>query len=253
MLRPDRCFPSDPFALLSEAVARRYRPAGRFARGFVRGKLRHDPVYRYLFETGLPPGEEAVLDLGCGRGIALAVLATASAFGRCPEGPVTPLRWVGIERRPGHAAAARMALGDEAEILTGDVLAAPFPRARLILLIDVLLYLTAAEQDRLLERAAATLTAGGRLIIREADAAAGWRYRATVAAERSSAWRRGEWRQGYHYRRQDDWLRGFGELGLNVAARPMSAGTPFANVLYVVERAPLCPPEASPRLTNPAG
>ena len=240
MLRPDRCFPSDPFALVSEAVAWRYHPAGRFAQGFVRGKLRHDPVYRCLFEAGWPPGEGAVLDLGCGRGIALAVLSTAWAFGRYAEGSVTPPRWVGIERRPGHAAAARAALGEAAEILTGDVLATPLPRARLILLIDVLLYLTAAEQDRMLERAAAALTAGGRLIVREADAAAGWRYRATVAAERSSAWRRGEWHQSYHYRRQDDWLRRLRELGLNVTARPMSAGTPFANVLYVADSAS-CP------------
>jgi SAM-dependent methyltransferase len=236
MLHPDRRLTPDPFALLSEAVAWRYRPAGRFAQGFVRGKLRHDPVYRYLFEAGLPRGDGAMLDLGCGRGIALAVLAAAAALGMSAEAPTTAPRRVGIERREAHAASARVALGDEAEILTGDVLAAPFPCARLILLVDVLLYLTAAQQDRLLERAAAALVTGGRLIIREADAAAGWRYRATVAAERSSAWRRGEWCQRYHYRSRDDWLRCLGELGLNVTVRPMSAGTPFANILYLADR-----------------
>jgi SAM-dependent methyltransferase len=240
MLRPDRRFPPDPFALLSQVVAWRYRPAGRFAQGFVRGKLRHDPVYRYLFEAGLPQGDGAVLDLGCGRGIALAVLATASVLGLSGEVRAAASRRVGIERRETHAEAARAALDADAEILTGDVLTVAFPRARLILLIDVLLYLTAAEQDCLLERSAAALTPGGRLIVREADAAAGWRYRATMAAERSSAWRRGEWHQSYHYRRQEEWLRRLGELGLRVTSRPMSAGTPFANVLYLADSNP-CP------------
>jgi len=234
MLHRSRRFPV-PFDLLSEAVAWRYRPAGRFAQGFVRGKLRYDPVYRHLFEADLPRAEGVVLDLGCGRGIALTLLATGRSLGLGCGGSGPALRWVGIERRAAHAAAAGVALGDEAEILTQDVLTAAFPRARLVLLIDVLLYLGRAEQDRVLERAAAALTDGGRLIIREADAAAGWRYRATVSAERLSAWRRGEWRQAYHYRSQADWLQRLAELGLRVTTHPMSDGTPFANILFIAE------------------
>lgn len=228
--------PPEPYALLSEAVAWRYRPAGRLAQGFARGKLRCDPVYRCLFEAGLPQADGAVLDLGCGRGLALTLLATAWNFGWLPGAVRSPPHWVGIERRPSHAAAARAALGGEASILTQDLLHLALPRGRLILLIDVLLYLSANEQDRLLEKAVAALSDGGRLVVREADAAAGWRYRATLAAERSSAWRRGEWRQVYHYRSRADWLARFRDLGLTVEARPMSAGTPFANVLYVARR-----------------
>jgi SAM-dependent methyltransferase len=228
----------DRFAWAAEAVGWRYRTAGRFAQGFVRGKLRHDPVYRELLNIGVPPEEGAVLDLGCGRGIAVTLLATAFPFdvSSCAT-DLTPPRWVGMERRPFHAAVARAALGEEAEISTQDVLAATLPRSRLILLIDVLHYLGRDEQDRLLERAAAALTDGGLLVMRETDADGGWRYWMTAAAERLSAWLRGEWHQAYHYRGQSDWSTRLRGLGLGVETRPMSAGTPFANVLFVARRA----------------
>ncbi|RYU59643.1 methyltransferase domain-containing protein [Methylolobus aquaticus] len=230
-----RAPPAESFRVAADAVVARYRPVGRFAQGFVRGKLRHDPVYRYLFEAGLPPADGAVVDLGCGRGIVLAVLASASALALSGEAQATGPHRVGIERREAHAAAARAVMDGEAEIVTGDVLATDFPSARLILLIDVLLYLNAAQQDQLLERAAARLNPGGLLVIREADAAAGWRFATTVAAERISAWRRCEWRQRYHYRSRTEWVNRLGELGLAVRTIPMSEGTPFANLLYCGE------------------
>lgn len=107
-----------------------------------------------------------------------------------------------------------------AEIVTGDVLATDFPSARLILLIDVLLYLNAAQQDQLLERAAARLSPGGRLVMREADAAAGWRFATTVAAERASAWRRCEWRQRYQYRSRTEWVNRLGNSASRCGLSP---------------------------------
>jgi SAM-dependent methyltransferase len=238
MARCDSSRSLDPFASVAEAVDGRYRAAGRFHQGFVRGKLRHDPVYRELLHIGVPPGDGAVVDLGCGRGIALALLATAFACGvsSCAAGP-TPPRRLGIERRPSHAAAARAAMGDEAEISTQNVLAATLPRSRLVLLIDVLHYLGRDEQDRLLERSAAALADGGFLVMRETDADGGWRYWTTAAADRLLALPRGEWQETYHYRGQADWSIRLRELGLSVETRPMSAGTPFANVLFVARRA----------------
>jgi hypothetical protein len=65
------------FAQLTAATALRYRPAGRFAMNFVRGKLRYDPVYFALLTQGLLPAQGSLLDLGCGRGILMSLLSTA--------------------------------------------------------------------------------------------------------------------------------------------------------------------------------
>jgi SAM-dependent methyltransferase len=222
------------FADLIEPAARRYRPAGRFAEGFVRGKLRHDPVYaellarpHWLPEAGL------LLDLGCGRGILGSLLATAREMGRLarPE-----LRYAGVELRRADAAAARLALGADADIVTGDLCALPFPECQAVVLLDVLLYLGAAEQEAVLERAAAALGPSGVLLMREADAGAGRRFLATRAAERLCALARGQGRQRYHYRSAAEWRARLEALGFAVETAPMSEGTPFANVLFLARR-----------------
>ena len=43
----------------------RYRPAGRIAYHFARGKLRGDPVYRAVWEGGLLPAEGTLLTHVC--------------------------------------------------------------------------------------------------------------------------------------------------------------------------------------------
>ncbi len=130
------------------------------------------------------PGEGRLLDLGCGRGILLSLLVTARERydrGLYPEGwaPPPALRLHGIEGGEKPASAARQALEEEAEIVTADLRDADFPAADAVLLLDVLHYLPAAGQEELLARAAAALEPGGLLLIRDADAAAGWRFTAT--------------------------------------------------------------------------
>ena len=49
-------------------VARRYRCCGRGAYGYVKGKLKHDPVHRYVLGLAEQEPFGNVLDLGSGRG-----------------------------------------------------------------------------------------------------------------------------------------------------------------------------------------
>lgn len=229
-------------AALLEEAARRYQEAGIFHWELVRGKLRHDPLYFNLLRRGFLPPEGLLLDLGCGRGILFSLLLAARdlrARGIYPADwapPAPGLTFHGIEGRPKTAEAARQALAGEAEIETGDLRTAEFPTASAILLLDVLHYLPAADQEALLAKVAAALAPGGILLIRDADAAGGWRFTATRAQERFSALARRHWRQRFHYRSAAEWRDLLTKLNLKVDVEPMGMGTPYANVLLAARR-----------------
>jgi len=214
---------TEAFLRLTDLAARRYAPAGHFARGMARGKLRNDPVYRALLERGVAEAA-SVTDLGCGRGLLLALILEART------GPPVPMLR-GIEIRSAEVHAARAACGPETTILHGNLADAVPPPSQIVTLVDVLHYLPAAHQDRLLERAAAALNPGGTLFVREADGGAGPGFHAVRLSERIAALVRGEGMRPFVYRPAEDWVRRLERLGLSVAVAPMGRGTPFANVL----------------------
>lgn len=230
-------------ALLEESACHYLKP-GMLHWEFARGKLRHDPVYFSLLRQGLLPPEGRLLDLGCGRGIVFALILGARELvtkGKYPHGWAPPpprLTFHGIEGRPKTAEVAREALEDQAGIVTGDLRAVDYPQADAILLLDVLHYLPAADQEDVLAKAVAALHSGGPLFLREANAAAGWRFTATRAQERLSALLRRHWRQRFHYRSTEEWSELLEGLGLTVDVQPMGMGTPYANVLLVGRKGP---------------
>jgi len=229
-------------AALREETARRYLDTGMLQWEFVRGKLRYDPLYFNLLRRGFLPSGGRLLDLGCGRGIVFSLLLAAREIemrGLYPAGwepPPRNLTLYGIEGRPKTAETAREALGDQAEIETGDLRTAVLPNANAILLLDVLHYLPAGDQEKLLAKTAAALLPGGVLLIREADADAGRRFTATRLQERFSAVLRGHWRQRFHYRSVEEWSALLAQQGLAVEVQPMGMGTPYANVLLAARR-----------------
>jgi len=222
------------FAVVLAHASNRYRLGGRTAHRFARGKLRGDPVYRAVLEGGLLSRDGTVLDLGCGGGLMLAVLASARVLS--PVSESSTRRLLGVESRPKAAEIARGALGDEAEILTDDVRRCPLPSARAILLFDVLNLMPAGDQDALLAAVLASLEPGGVLLVREADAAAGWRFRAVRAGNWIKACWVGRFRQEFHFRSLAEWRRWLEQAGLEVEVRPMGMGTPFGNVLLVARK-----------------
>lgn len=205
------------------AVAARY--ARRVDAGFVAGKLRHDPVYAALFAHPGLRDACAVVDLGCGRGILLALLAERAH--RAKRG----LQLQGIEARPSHAEAARAALGKDASIHTGDLATAEIPRADAACLIDVLHYLPEEAHAPLLQRIAAALAPGGLLLVREIDRDAGVHGVFAMAAEHAMSALRGEPARRFAFRSARTWRGLLDDAGFAVEERPMGEGTPFANVL----------------------
>ncbi len=237
---------------LIEATAHRYLDAGLLQCETVRGKLRHDPIYFALLRDGRLPCAGRLVDLGCGRGTAMAVLAAARdrhERGVAPDGwPAPPaLHLLGLEGSPAKVEVARTGLGGRAEVQLADLCTAAIPEADVILLIDVLHYLPPAAQERLLARAAAALAPGGSLFLREADAAGGWRFQGIRAAEAVMACLRRNWpqcRRGFHYRSQAAWTALLTAHGLTAGPMPMapmSGHAPYANVLLQATRAAASP------------
>ena len=228
---------------LIEETAYRYLGSGMFHWEFVRGKLRHDPVYLQILRQGLLPSEGRLLDLGCGRGILLSLLLTARDRydrGLYPEGwpPPPVLDLHGIETGFKTVSAARAALGDQARIDIADLRDAELPPSQAVLLLDVLHYLPAEAQEDLFRRIAGALEPGGLLLIRDADAGAGWRFTATRVQERTCALARRHWKQRFHYRSAAEWSRLLESAGFAVDLQPMGMGTPYGNVLLTATRGP---------------
>jgi len=231
-----------PGSALVDAVARRFAPAGYFARYFARGKLRGDPIFFWLLRRGVIPDGARVLDLGCGQGVLLALLVEARAAARAGTWPgewapaPKELALRGIELLEAEVARARIALGAEAAVEQGDARDAPLPASDLVLLIDVVHYLEPEAQERLLARIHAALAPDGIFLLRICDAAAGWRALATRAGDAFATLTR-------HGRLPRVWLRSAAEWQARLAAagfaatsQAMSEGTPFANVLFCARR-----------------
>jgi SAM-dependent methyltransferase len=222
-----------------------YRAAGRFAWHFAQGKLGRDPVFRHLVEQGLIRGRR-VVDIGCGQGLFASLLqhlGAVQAEGRWPAGwpaaePASA--YTGIELMPRDVARAEHAVGQlplAPRFVCGDMREALLPACDLVVILDVLHYVDHAAQRALLERVHAALAPGGRLLLRvgDMDSAAG--FRASQWVDRIVTGIRGHRAPPTWGRPLAEWQSLLQAIGFAVQARPMSQGTPFANVLLIADRA----------------
>jgi SAM-dependent methyltransferase len=230
---------TDPaFLDLVRAASDRYLAASITAWEFARGKLRGDPLYRSILCGGLLPSGRTLLDLGCGSGLMLSLLAEARSrvhSGRWDRGlPAPPLfeRMIGVDIRPRVVRVARQALNGDAEILQVDARKVDPSTHDAILLCDVLHMIHLDEQEQVIALARRSLEEGGVLLVREADAAGGWRFAVVRAGNRLKAIFLGHWRQRFYFRTHVEWCGLFARHGLAVLSVPNGGGTPFASVLF---------------------
>lgn len=210
------------FEAAVERVASRYAKGRRAAYHYVRGKMASDPVAARIAGLG-DLGD--VVDVGCGRGqLAVLLLEAGTAT------HVTGFDWDGA--KVGDARAAASGLG--AAFDAGDMRTVQVPPCDTALFVDVLHYLTDAEQDAVLARVADA--ARLRVIVRELDPDRGWRSRVTRLQERvttSLGYNRGA---RVNVRRIDDLVAPLRARGYEVRVEPCWGATPFSNVLVVAER-----------------
>jgi uncharacterized protein (DUF2062 family) len=238
-----RSYRDPEFTRLVREAADRYLGTSMTAWEFARAKLQNDPVYRAVLTSGWLPEDGRLVDVGCGQGLLLALVAQAkewSVLGTWPStwtSPPARLSLAGIELRPRMADLARHAVEGDAEIVAGDARTAPLAPADVIVLFDVLHLVDEDSQREIVTRAATALAPAGRLLIREADASAGWRFQMVRFGNRLTAIVQGRWRARLNFRTAEGWQRLFEEAGLTAAVHPMGEGTPFANVLIVATKA----------------
>jgi uncharacterized protein (DUF2062 family) len=212
--------------LALDRVAARYATKGsRAAYHYVRSKLAGDPIARRVAGLGATDALGDVIDAGCGRGqlgVLLLELGVAAH--------VTGFDW--DEKK--LAIATRAAEGLSAIFRNGDLREPIAEPADTALLIDVLHYLTSAEQDAVLRNVA---RAGRRLVlVRELDPDRGWRSTVTRLQEAVTTG------LGYNRGARVN-VRPIRELtqvleaeGFAVEVSPCWGATPFSNVLIVGRR-----------------
>jgi SAM-dependent methyltransferase len=224
---------------LARAAAQRYRQSGLFAYRFALGKLGGDPVFAALLERGMIPERARLLDLGCGQGVLAAWIDAARASFRAkqwPEGwppPPEPSEFRGIELMPRDVERAQVALGSLARIECADIRTAEFGKADVVIILDVLHYMNATEQEQVLQRVRSSIGDAGTLLLRVGDAAGGWRFRISRWVDAAVLFVRGHRSARLHCRSLQSWKEVLASCGFTAQSIPMSDGTPFANVMLV--------------------
>lgn len=231
-------------AAVVDAAAERYLAAGISAWEFARGKLRMDPVYLQILRDGLLPSKGLLLDLGCGSGLLLSLVATArERAGRSewPDSwppPPAALQLRGIELRPRAARQAREALEGVADIEEQDLTSATLPSCEVIVLFDVLHLLPPEAQAELLSLIANRLAPRGLLIVREANASGGWRFAMVRLGNRIMAMLHGRGARRFAFNSAGGWHEQLEAAGFSVdSMHPQTSGV-FANVLIYARRQP---------------
>ncbi|VTU29871.1 Trans-aconitate methyltransferase [Variovorax sp. PBL-H6] len=234
---------------LHEAATAPYKKAGSFAWHFARGKLGRDPVFRGLIERGLI-GERRrrVVDIGCGQGLFASLLSAMTGMqaqpGRWPgawvASPATA-HYTGIELMPKDVARAQASIGHlepAPRFVCEDMCKATLPACDLVVILDVLHYVDHAAQEGVLRRVHGALQPGGRLLLRVGDAASRRGFAISQWVDRTVTRIRGHRVSPTWGRTLSEWTALLHGLGFSpVQSVPMSAGTPFANVLLVADRA----------------
>ena len=235
-------------ARLIDQATHAFRAAGTFAWRFARGKLGGDPAFAALLRDGLLPRPASglrLLDLGSGQSLLCHWLHSARQRhdgGDWPAGWAPPpvlTAYTGVELMGTDVARARTALHGHpvpATVLQGDMCATEFPASDAVVILDVLHYVDYAAQDAVLRRVWDCLAPGGSLLLRVGDAEAGWRFTVTGAVDFLVTFVRGHRLSRLHCRPLRAWVAALENLGFAVDVRPLSQGTPFANVLLAARR-----------------
>ena len=193
-------------------------------KGYVRGKLRIDPMYGvvfdYLHRSNLP-----ILDLGCGVGILLYYLRHRGL----------QLRMTGLDWDAGRIAVAQQIAKTDYQNLSfiHQDARKPMKFQGHVTMLDLLHYLDDIDQGRLLTMVATRIAPGAAAIIRQCPRDASIRFKLTNVVERighALCWHKGS---TIMFPTRDTIAQPFRERGFIEEIIPMWGRTPCNNYLFV--------------------
>ncbi|MGH8275576.1 MAG: methyltransferase type 11, partial [Steroidobacteraceae bacterium] len=118
-------------------------------------------------------------------------------------------------------------------VVHGDIGNVDYATVDAIVMLDVLHYNDYAAQEAVLARARAALSPGGVLLLRVGDAEGGVGFGVSKLVDRAVVLVRQHRLARLWCRPAREWHGLLARLGFSTSALPMSAGTPFSNVLLV--------------------
>jgi len=210
---------------ISARIAARYRR--RSHRSYIRSKLRWDPLFAAVAPLFVD-SPRALLDIGCGLGL-LGQYLRERGFRAAYHGLDLDAQKIEEARRAASTAGLDLDFADG----TADSLPAFSGN---VALLDVLHYMPAEVQRRVLAEAAARVANGGMLVIRNVLRDRSWRFRLTVLQERLArllGWMRsplGDFPQ------REDIEAPLRAMGMAVRVKPLWGRTPFNSYLFVAQR-----------------
>lgn len=198
----------------------------RFLRGYARGKLRSDPLYRNVMDA-LRGRPQPLFDIGCGVGL-LEFFLRENGFAQ----PMT-----GIDHDARKIAIANLIAANYPgiEFRAGDARGS-IPSGCNVTALDVLHYFTEGEQKAMIRAIADAVPSGGVAILRDAVRDGSLRYRATAIQERFSRAIRWLKAERLNFPTRELVEAPFLARGFRSEIVPAWGGTPFNNYLFVFSR-----------------
>lgn len=201
---------------------------GTWDRTYVASKVKTDPLYGAVYEE-LRTSNLPLLDLGCGLGLL--------AFYLRERGLNFPIRGLDYDSRKIVSAdkVAAALIHRDLAFSTHDARSGLPEHSGNVSILDILQFFTPAEQETLLNLAAARVAPGGKLVIRSGLRDDSRRFKITVFCDyiaKASFWMKAA---PTHYPTADDFTRILSPHG-RVRIEPLWGKTPFNNHLIVLEK-----------------
>lgn len=196
----------------------------RALQGYVRWKIRTDPVYSAAL-AALRGRDLPLVDLGCGVGLL--------AFYLREHGYTAPVIGVDFDQRKIDVARAAAVRYRGVDFIAGDA-RDPLPDRHNIVILDLLHYFDAASQRKILTQAARAVPPGGAVILRQPIRDASWRYRLTRrvdALARTFRWMKAE---ALNYPTREEVTAPFEGFASDI--RPLWGRMPYNTYFFVFTR-----------------
>ena len=199
----------------------------RLLRQYVGHKIRSDPAYPAVYDL-VRSSTEPLLDIGCGVGL-LGFYLRERGF----KNPI-----IGFDRDARKVSTAReiAAAYSEIDVRKQDLHDRLPDFSGSVAMLDVLHYLPPVDQDNLLLRLTEQIAPGGVLLLRDCPRDGGFRYAATILAEKFAQLISWNVSAPIYFPSRERIIKNFSPDEFTHDVRPLWGATPFNSYLFTFRR-----------------